>query len=1172
MGRRLTHSESAGQQRLPSLAKAHGNQGLFSDHYLQGPLKQLGQWRDEEGVEGAYERLREKYAEVKRGVGSLSERGLRDDFISPVLRILGHALEPDVPAPVGGATTRPDYAFFGSEVGRREAREGYARQAEYFTRVLALGEAKPWGVDLDRKWGAEVSPATQICNYLYHTGVAWGILTNGCLWRLYEQSRSRRVENFYEVNLLELLGSGDLEAFKYFWLFFRRQAFEKAQDGRFFLDVVLQGSTDYAVALGGRLKENVYEALRQLMLGFFALNSNGLRPERDLHQVHAECLVLLYRLLFVLYAESSGLMPVGNQLYKTCGLESLKKAVASNLDDNQQLGRTICTLWPRLQELFAIVERGNEEIGVPAYNGGLFRSGANRILDSCRIGDGFLAGAIDLIARDSGDGVCGFVDYRELGVRHLGSIYEGLLELKPQMAKRPMVEVRRGRKILVVQEAEAAGEQITGGRARRFHRGEVYLVTDRGERKATGSYYTPEYIVNYIVDKALGPLVAEAQRKVAQLRPEVDKEVQRLEGEKEMAPAERRAEIEHDIARQKSRLLQPYLSLKVLDPAMGSGHFLVQAADFIGLAMAADGNLHAPEELGVQQAARGGREGAEIGFYRRLAVEHCLYGVDLNPLAVELAKLSLWLSSAAKGKALSFLDHHLRCGDSLIGAQIKDLDDLPEKRKGRVREAEAEGAPRLIAPESFEREISLAVQALGKLEEIPSETAEDIRRKEQFFRERVQAHVERYKAVADLWCSAWFENNMGPHDYQHTVEWLQTDHTARRADLPPELHKYLRNSRGLAKTKHFFHWELEFPELFFTEDGKHKREESGFDAVVGNPPYDVLPESDWASRSSAAGCANLAGHFIVRGAELTGRGGSFGFVVPLSFSCGADFEGVRQVLYSQFGELRATHYSIRPASLFPGVDQRNTIFAALSYGSQPCEVSSSRLYRFRRGQEEEVVMRPVLGQVGVLSAGHIPRVADEVGAGLYRKLLALPERLRDTLAPAAPEGQVSWWLHTVGRYWVKAYDFKPYFARGGVSEDSTTLRQLAAPSGEVALAAVGVINSDVFYFWWMTQCDEFHVLLSEVLSFPVPRSLFTDSRFLDATSRLMDDYRSKAIRKTLRVGGHVVEMDEIHARLSRNLILELDELLAPHYGLTPEELRFIQIYDEEFRVGGEDDD
>ena len=203
-----------------------------------------------------------------------------------------------------------------------------------------------------------------------------------------------------------------------------------------------------------------------------------------------------------------------------------------------------------------------------------------------------------------------------------------------------------------------------------YEKGILYLVNDKGERKATGSYYTPEYIVNYIVSSTIDPLIKEAQKRVKVIKLEVSRKILQLQKQKEANKnSEPSGKYDIEIAKQRERLLGPYLSLKILDPSMGSGHFLSWATDFLAEAIATDPSI----ELSVDET-----EESELTYYKRRIVESCIYGVDLNPLAVELAKLTLWLRTMAKAKPLSFLNHHLRCGNSLVGAKVAYLDEIPK--------------------------------------------------------------------------------------------------------------------------------------------------------------------------------------------------------------------------------------------------------------------------------------------------------------------------------------------------------------------------------------------------------------------------------------------------------------------------------------------------------------
>ena len=231
--------------------------------------------------------------------------------------------------------------------------------------------------------------------------------------------------------------------------------------------------------------------------------------------------------------------------------------------------------------------------------------------------------------------------------------------------------------------------------------------------------------------------------------------------------------------------------------------------------------------------------------------------------------------------------------------------------------------------------------------------------------------------------------------------------------------------------------------------------------------------------------------------------------------------------------------------------------------------NSQRLYRFRDGQQAEVVLKAKVGDGGIINKGYIPRVGDEIGAEIYKKLMQIQTKVGDYSIDSEPDTGNSIWFHSVGRYWLTAYNFLPYFSRAGKKGISTKLFKMNMASKDAALATIGLINSNLFYFWWMLQSDEFDLLLSQILSFPFKPSLIGDNNLQKAVDALMEDYKSKAIRKVINAGGNRIEMDEIHARLSRDYIRNIDKCLAEHYQLGTEEIAYLDTYDEEFRTSEE---
>src|SRR5436305_1269383 len=498
-----------------------------------------------------------------------------------------------------------------------------------------------------------------------------------------------------------------------------------------FLGGLMSESERYARELGERLKERVFfEIFPHFARGFiiYARRTGQLPANLDsldtgernslLEPFFSGTLTFLYRLLFLLYAESRDLLPAREvRGYYEKSLEKLKRQIARKAGTIQdqapgKLKATFndlsTTLYDSLQELFNAVDKGDATLNVPVYNGGLFMTEPDpydtspeadvaHFLFTCKIPDRELALGLDLMARDIDEKRhdLAFIDYKSLGVRQLGSIYEGLLEFKLRIAPVEIAVVKGKKTEETIPYNEAQQKRLTiikegrgkDAREKVLPKGRVYLENDRRERKATGSYYTPDYIVKYIVEHTVGPVLAE---KLEALRPIFREAEKTLRVERDKANALGRKDIspENETYKKFRKTLNEALfDLKVLDPAMGSGHFLVEAVDYITDQMAkiltafkwnpivyelAQTRHEIQEEMERQGVTVDMSKLTDLNLLRRRVLRSCIYGVDLNPMAVELAKVSLWLDCFTLGAPLSFLDHHMKCGNSLIGGQIDE--------------------------------------------------------------------------------------------------------------------------------------------------------------------------------------------------------------------------------------------------------------------------------------------------------------------------------------------------------------------------------------------------------------------------------------------------------------------------------------------------------------------
>ncbi|MEI8308723.1 MAG: Eco57I restriction-modification methylase domain-containing protein [Chloroflexales bacterium] len=836
--------------QLPlALAQRHHNRQLFADRYLDETLPRRGAWLDL--LDEAAPVLSQVGALLAAFVPSTNESQTEHELVRPVLVALGHTFEVQASLHTPAGTKKPDYVFYRDLAALQANKNRVLAEADLGV-ALAVGDAKYWERKLDVSSKGEIDeisrvPARQIAFYMLHSGVTWGILTNGRRWRLYHKDTARREEIFYEVDLKDLVEANDPRAFLYFYAFFRRAAFEPPVGDALTLDGMLRESVDYARGVSESLKAQVFDALRHIAQGFldyprngFPIGTGAADPAAPLQVIYANSLIVLYRLLFILYAEARELLPLRESLsYRDdYSLYAMVRDVGRRLDSGMSLLVDTGQTWAHLRDLFGIINLGSPPLRVATFNGGLFDPQRHSFLDHYSVGDAQLQLALDKLARviQPQTGLREFIDYRDLAERHLGTIYEGLLEYH-------------------LEKDDPGPEGFS-----------IALVNDKGERHRTGSYYTPDFVVQYIVEQTLRPVL-------------------------DAAVAEKKTDAEKIAA---------VLAVNCVDPAMGSGHFPVAATEYIARYLV---------EIGVSPPTSAGSEGEEsdLAYWKRRVAQSCIYGVDLNPLAVDLAKLSLWLSTAAKGRPLSFLDHHLRCGNALVGTRASELDDsrggLPLAR--RSRKVRAKGSPpspaqgeggrggeghsqlSLLDDAAFAGAMSSAVGSMWLIEDSAGYTVSDVKEQERIY-ETVRAGLtERFAVHADLATAAGFgaapERSM----------WRAIADYAQRPDgafATPAFERPLEQIRSLHAAQRFFHWDLEFPEVFYDRHGRPLGDQAGFDVVIGNPPYvrqeqlgPLKPFFQQAYAETYSGTADLFVYFFHQGVKLLHQGGLLGYIASNSW-------------------------------------------------------------------------------------------------------------------------------------------------------------------------------------------------------------------------------------------------------------------------------------------------
>ena len=563
----------------------------------------------------------------------------------------------------------------------------------------------------------------------------------------------------------------------------------------------------------------------------------------------------------MLYAESRDLLPSHDPVYVADF--SLSEIIARLPARSGALLAADIAIWSRLARLFRALNGEQHSVVVPAFSGRLFDDAQHPLLARLTLADAPLARMLTLLGRTpQGQRI----DYADLAVRQLGGIYEGLLEHQAIAVAVEEMALAKGPKdkAPVIVPRNALGER----RALEVYApGAVYLSNDNGERHAAGTYYTPEPVVRYLVEETLGPLVA-------------------------------------------GKTAEQILALRVLDPAMGSAHFLVAAVDYLAraaLAAREDAPRKGKRAIPPASAPVEGFDDGDVLELKRRIAEQCIYGVDINEAAVELGKLSLWLVTAAKDRPLTFLDLHLRAGNSLIGLAPGEMEaavtQAPGAKPGaRPRQATRHRAPSLpgiaAAPDAaqaslwnetaFTQAMFKVVGAARVVDLMPSDSVEAVRSKQHVAGE-IEREMRRYREAADLAVSLRLGASVAPAEYRAALNTLLD-----RVGIPlgdATLDHALAHARQAHARHAIFHWELEFPEVFRDGNGQPLGASAGFDAIVGNPPYvsvTTLRASDpaaWAYypqvfTSAAQGKYDLYVAFVERGLALLRGQGRLAYILP----------------------------------------------------------------------------------------------------------------------------------------------------------------------------------------------------------------------------------------------------------------------------------------------------
>ncbi|MCT8336600.1 restriction endonuclease [Methanoculleus sp. Afa-1] len=772
------------------------------------PMTFVRPWREEDlppqdeaqflaQVRDVWERLLRRFDEKFRDIlaGRMSAEEVRRLWQRPVLDALG--FEPTSTTKQIVISDRLKYRF--SHRGWF-AREGIPKPP--VIHILAPG------TDPDvRPSRGEPSPHDALQDCLNRHDATWAVLMNETVIRILRDYHHTTVPGYVEFDLEGIFLNRSYPEFLALYRFCHASRFARdPATGREPLEEYYEVSRQAGEKIGESLRVNVVQAIEEFGNGFLdgALIERLRGDDGACRAYYQEVLMVVYRIIFMLFAEQRGMLGGGGdhgdlflEEYSITSLRERVDAFEGRDDRNTDL-------WEGLSVTFRMLEEGVPELGVNAFDGMLFSNDGARFLKDAKCRNTALMNAIRSLTwtvsetggrRQRGHGRQR-ISYADLSVEEIGAIYESLLDYTPRIT--------------------TGFEEVNG---REYRPGQFMLDPRGSERKTTGSYYTNPDLIAELIKSALDPVIAD---RLSRAGPD---------------PA----------AREKA-----LLSIRVCDPACGSGAFLIAASNRLGRELA---KIRAGTELPSAQ---------EVQAARRDVLAHCIYGVDLNPMAVELARVSLWINALVGDKPLSFLDHHIKCGNSLVGATPELIaGGIPDEAYTAVEGDSKEVAKRIKAANKEQRQTrtfeefsarSTVLEACAGRFAALAEASEDDpdsveAKKTEYERLIASSEYAKERLAADSWCAAFFWPLDGEH--ARTAPTTATVRMVQASGGGMLVEDTLAEVRRIANEHRFFHWHLEFPEVF--ADG-------GFDCVLGNPPWErikIQEKEFFASRDPAvAGARN----------------------------------------------------------------------------------------------------------------------------------------------------------------------------------------------------------------------------------------------------------------------------------------------------------------------------
>ena len=791
---------------------------LLSDEFLSNALNPASamdafdpgtftpEWKTRDDFETALSRtwrsLTMKFDALHLDIGSMDVSMTREKWVLPLLRQLGY---------------EPVFRRFNTVVDKLEYRISHFGSEDPKAppiHIIATTE----GVDVrDATRRGSKSPQAMLQSYLNQSKAHdWGILTNGVAFRVLRDYYHTTTPGYVQFNLLQMFETRDMDSFRALFRLAHASRFKSRDDNPKWLETYYLTSRAEGTRAEAALRSSVRAAVEVLGNGLLNDHVRGRLADDParLDEYYQELMRIIYRVIFMLFAEQRHLVPDLNAEHGGLYMSEYSVTALRNLADTPSpLRDTNTDLWERLVQTFRVMTGGCAPLGVPGFDSSLFDPDLTATVvgptdpavrlhrpELPRLSNSDVLEFMSHLAYTNASkrGPRERINYRDLAVEEIGHVYEGLLDYAPRVA-----------------------DEMTPleGENRVIEPGQFFLDPRGMSRKTSGSYYTPRELVQEVIHRSLIP-VMEARIEEAGDDP-----------------------FDQELA---------LLAIRVCDPACGSGAFLIGATNVLAQRLV---------DIRMEQAVQtGGKTDMDTpqrlyNEAKREVLSHCIYGVDINPMAVELCRVALWINATERGKPLNFLEHRIKCGNSLVGAppNFYALGIHPDAYKGRGDEDKAvlNEVRKIAAPKEIEEwrnshhlfDIKLSFTDLSKLKD---DTVERVHKIAATYEEQRRAgHRRKLELIADYWTAAFFypvEGNVKGIPNQEGLTWLVQNSEElsldqlRSAGRTPVLPQTYGQMVALKTRYKFFHYWLEFPEVFFT-DGQLD-ENAGFDVVLGNPPWE----------------------------------------------------------------------------------------------------------------------------------------------------------------------------------------------------------------------------------------------------------------------------------------------------------------------------------------------